>query len=245
MLPARTLLSRRRRWINRRRVRRLASARTLYNYFRDYDPATGRYAESDPIGLDGGLNTYAYVDANPVHFADPLGLMPGDIFSTQEAAEADRAMFAALLEERQWALDVFISRELGVDEWGVGYLTGVYQVDATDETSCSNRFTYDWLPVVMGIAPTPGRGLGGNPFKGKSALEIDEMFRAKGFQPKGPNPMGGQGSYVNPRTGRGYHIDARHGARPPYPKGPHVGVHRPRNMRDVLPPRDYPMGGGR
>jgi RHS repeat-associated protein len=26
-----------------------------YNYFRDYDPQVGRYVESDPIGLDGGV----------------------------------------------------------------------------------------------------------------------------------------------------------------------------------------------
>jgi RHS repeat-associated protein len=44
-----------------------------YNYERDYDPATGRYLESDPLGLNAGLNTYAYADDNPVDFNDPLG----------------------------------------------------------------------------------------------------------------------------------------------------------------------------
>lgn len=45
-----------------------------YNYFRDYEPHTGRYIESDPIGLGGGLNTFAYVNGNPVVRLDLFGL---------------------------------------------------------------------------------------------------------------------------------------------------------------------------
>jgi RHS repeat-associated protein len=46
-----------------------------YNYFRDFDPSIGRYAESDPIGLRGGPNTYVYAMGDAVSGNDPLGLL--------------------------------------------------------------------------------------------------------------------------------------------------------------------------
>jgi len=71
---------------------KLASGESLYNYFRDYDSATGQYIQADPLGATLGRrsstaikrklssvdlklnNLYAYVDSNPLSFIDPEGL---------------------------------------------------------------------------------------------------------------------------------------------------------------------------
>ncbi|MDT8486136.1 RHS repeat-associated core domain-containing protein, partial [Escherichia coli] len=50
-----------------------AESGLCYNRFRYYEPETGMYLVSDPLGLLGGEQTYRYVP-NPCGWVDPLGL---------------------------------------------------------------------------------------------------------------------------------------------------------------------------
>jgi hypothetical protein len=86
-------------------------------------------------------------------------------------------------------------------------------------------------------APAPAKGINPNPFKGKTAQEIDAMLKAKGYQPRGPDPLNGKGGYVNPETGRSYHIDSANS----YGEPAHVDVNRPRGYNGPLDKSKFSM----
>ena len=78
---------------------KLASTPIHYNYFRDYDPQTGRYVQSDPLGLGGGINSFRYVNGRPTSLVDPLGLFePGMVQET--GVEFISSLFGKSTEER-------------------------------------------------------------------------------------------------------------------------------------------------
>ncbi|OOG49237.1 hypothetical protein B0E50_07580 [Rhodanobacter sp. C01] len=62
-----------------------------YNVNREYEAATGRYIQSDPIGLAGGLSSYSYVDSSPLQDIDLLGLKKVILFGNRDPVFLQRA----------------------------------------------------------------------------------------------------------------------------------------------------------
>ncbi len=240
--------------------------RNIWGRFTTVDPGHLGGSLTDPQGW----NAYAYALNNPLRFVDPTGLAAFDFSGFCRGTVDDKNPNRVGVEcdweainRALWFLD-----ELDRDEWrrrldllqngmdalsiaadgtGAGAAVG-WIPDILNAGISALRGNWAGAMASLGSAPPfigvsgnvaniVARSLGANPFKGKTAQEIADRLTAKGYLPRGPDPVAGKGTFVNPMTRRSYHIDASH----PAPKGPHVGVHRPRDLRGVLDPRDYPL----
>uniref|UniRef100_UPI0021533B40 RHS repeat domain-containing protein n=2 Tax=Gammaproteobacteria TaxID=1236 RepID=UPI0021533B40 len=105
----------------------------FYNYQREYDPAVGRYSQSDPIGLEGGISTFSYVGSRPTFSIDPQGLQV--IGSPREMANPlDESQARMLLP---WVADMTP---------GVGDVKGIYE-------ACENPTPGNIAMAAIGIGP--------------------------------------------------------------------------------------------
>ncbi|MCF6299805.1 MAG: RHS domain-containing protein [Proteobacteria bacterium] len=93
-----------------------------YNYFRDYEPGTGRYIESDPIGLEGGWNTYVFTHANPVNYFDSNG-------AQTEGALATCAIGGPFNPACDVAIIINACKYIGI---GIAAAWGYFSSDAND-----------------------------------------------------------------------------------------------------------------
>jgi RHS repeat-associated protein len=163
----------------------------LYFYrARYYDPKLGRFVASDPIGLNGGNNLYAYVENNPVNFIDPLGLQ---YQGEQEIGRWQGIACGTILSYAGGGLGGTINRFLGGP---LGKLFG----SQVGSKVCHPPGPAPENPAPPPPAPNPPAGNPGDQSSGSCVTIYDcdgdgipDSQDPAPYDPDNPNPGGGLG----------------------------------------------------
>jgi RHS repeat-associated protein len=111
-----------------------------YNLMRDYDPTLGRYAEADPIGLNGGINLYEYVFNNSLNGIDPFGLSCDSSPYSVATSDNTYGAYPALEKKTRW-----VPTAIGQGTWESYYQ---YANTAPGDPWPAIKIAMDWNPLI-------------------------------------------------------------------------------------------------
>ncbi|MCL1482096.1 MULTISPECIES: RHS repeat-associated core domain-containing protein [unclassified Marinobacter] len=204
-----------------------------------YTSSIGRFTAIDPVKWHESnihsFNRYAYASNSPYTYVDTNGRNAVTAFGGLLVESYNAVMGKGFdIGRIQGALAD------GYNGEGAGFASSLYQDAESFIPIGAIAGALVKSAKLAKVAATKGAGKGlGNPFKNKSAKEIDDMFTKKGFEKRGPDPAGGTGGYVNPKTGRSYHIDPKEWGKFPEPN--HVDVNRAKSYKGSLDKKKLPF----
>jgi RHS repeat-associated core domain len=125
----------------------------FYNHNRFYNPELGRYMEPDPIGLEGGLNPYAYAGSNPVMNVDPSGLSLRQMndFGLSMTRGSDYSLDSMIINQQ-------INQFNNLQTLNIGY--GPNYTSVSYDNSYQNMWAATYS-ISVGANTTPILGIGG------------------------------------------------------------------------------------
>ncbi len=169
-----------------------------YNYHRYYDPGTGRYLTPDPIGLDGGINLYAYVLNNPINLIDQEGLLFG-IPAGEGYGQSATEYYANI------TIDPCASGWEKAGAWTGGIISSLWTPETSDYTFAALSIAYSLNGWAAKTGPTVGWKGGEITLTKQGAKTADLRFNLFGDR-NSTNPLG---------------------RRPHYHRRPGISKHRP------------------
>ncbi len=130
-----------------------------YNYFRYYDPQTGRYITSDRIGLGDGPNTYGYVHQNPLMYYDPNGLDANHIGLGINIPFVGGVEFGVVLFDGTFAGATSNGGNFDIGVYGSvlsnygGYTSGKIAINLGQTLGCRSNFDGLDAQSTLGLGP--------------------------------------------------------------------------------------------